>query len=119
MAQVEVVVLGSTTTYIKPNCYGDYLASEIECRLCAVGTQCKRKDKTEFREVPDFPRNKEQWRKNMGNNIEQLRETCGQWDEEMGCSAENAEQECPFYAECKDHETQEVEEEETEEDENG
>ena len=34
-------------------------------------------------------------------DIAEMRLTCGGWDEEMGCTMDNAESECPIYQECK------------------
>jgi hypothetical protein len=52
----------------------------------------------------------------MGNNIADIREKCGLWDEELGCSGDNAEENCPFYEECKDFEDTEDPETDEEED---
>ena len=34
-------------------------------------------------------------------SISEMRETCGSWDDELGCTMDDAEENCPFYEECK------------------
>ena len=35
-------------------------------------------------------------------DIDDAREACGEWDYELGCALDDAEQQCPYYKECSE-----------------